>query len=73
MTWLIVFVVAVLIMQVVLFFVIRAKKKAEKANSIIDKYNIRSTGDAFKLMNDTSIPEEDRKRIEEVYNGSDDN
>ncbi len=70
MTWLIIFVVLVLIMQIGLFFVIRAKKKADKENSIIEKYNIRSSGDAFKLLNDSSIPEEDRKKIEEVYRGA---
>lgn len=69
MYWLIVFVAVVLVMQIVLFFVIRAKKKAEKENSIIEKYNIRTSGDAFKLLNDISIPEEDRQKIEEVYNG----
>ena len=69
MTWLIVFVVFVFLMQIGLFFVIRAKKKADRENSIIEKYNIRSSGDAFKLLNDQSIPEEDRIEIEQLYNG----
>lgn len=69
MNWLIVFVVGVLIMQLALFFFIRSKKKTDKENSIIEKYKIRTSGDAFRLLNDASIPENDRKRIEEVYNG----
>lgn len=69
MNMLIVFVVAVLILQVTLFFVIRAKKKKERENSVIEKYKIKSAGDAFSLMNDTSIPEEDRMKIEQLYNG----
>lgn len=70
MNWLIIFIIGVLGMQIALFFYIRAKKKAEKKNSVVDKYNIKSSGDAFNLLNDNSIPEEDRKKIEELYRGS---
>lgn len=69
MNMLIIFVVAVLLLQVAMFFIIRAKKKKERENSVIEKYNIKSAGDAFKLMNDNAIPEEDRIRIEQLYNG----
>lgn len=69
MTMLIAFVVAVLILQLAMFFIIRAKRKKERENSVIEKYNIKSAGDAFKLMNDNSIPEEDRIKIEQLYNG----
>ncbi|MEO1052932.1 MAG: hypothetical protein AAFX87_20020 [Bacteroidota bacterium] len=61
----------VLILQVALFFIIRAKKKKEKEDSVIEKYNIRSASDAFKLINDQEIPEEDRVKIEQLYKGED--
>jgi len=34
---------------------------------MIEKYNIKSSGDAWKLINDLTIPEEDRLKIEEFY------
>jgi hypothetical protein len=69
MNGIIVLVSIVLILQVVMFFVIRAKRKKEKANSVIDRYKIKSAGDAFRIMNDPSIREEDRLEIEKLYNG----
>ncbi len=64
-----IFAVAILLLQVVLFFVIRKKKREDKKNSIIEKYNIKSPADAFRLIQDTSIPEEDRQKIETLYKG----
>ncbi|HNP19529.1 MAG TPA: hypothetical protein PKL31_13915 [Fulvivirga sp.] len=69
MNLLIILVSIVLGIQVALFFVIRNKRKKEKENSVIEKYNIKSAGDAFKLLNDPSIPEADRIEIERLYNG----
>ncbi|QSE98231.1 hypothetical protein [Fulvivirga lutea] len=60
---------AVLVLQIVLFFMIRAKKKEERENNVLLKYDINSPADAFKKMNDMSIPEEDRLKIEELYQG----
>lgn len=71
MVSLIVFIGLVLTLQVVLFFVIRAKRKKEKENSVIEKYNIKTSGDAFKLMNDMDLPEADRLEIERLYQGQD--
>ena len=65
------FISIVLIVQIVLFFLIRSKRKKEKEKSIIEKYNIQSPGDAFKLMNDMSVPEKDRLEIERLYLGED--
>ncbi len=69
MSLLILLVSIVLGIQVALFFVIRSKRKKEKANSIIEKYNIKSPGDAFRLLNDPAIPEVERMEIERLYNG----
>ena len=48
---------------------IRKKKKQEKENSVIERYNIRSAADAFRLLQDNSIPKEDRDKIEMLYKG----
>jgi len=64
---LVIFTIFVLIFQVGLFFLIRKKKKLDKENNMIAKYNIKSSGDAWKLINDLTIPEEDRLKIEEFY------
>ena len=69
----IVFVIFVLVLQIALFFVIRKKRKQEKRESIIEKYDIRSPGDAFRLMQNPDIPDEDKQKIEKLYLGNDDN
>ena len=69
----IVFVIFVLVLQIALFFVIRKKRKEEKRESIIEKYDIRSSGDAFRLMQNPDIPDEDRQKIEKLYLGKEDN
>ena len=61
--------IGVLIMQVILFLLIRKKKREERKNSIIEKYQIKSASDAFRLIQDPSIPEDDRKKIEALYQG----
>ena len=58
----------VLVFQVVMFFVIRKKKKQVKENSIESKYKIRSRSDAWKLLNNPGLPKADRIKIEKLYN-----
>lgn len=70
MNGLIIFVVFVLVLQIVLFFMIRKKRRHDKEHSVIEKYNIRSSGDAFRLLQNPEIPEEDRKEIEGLYRGN---
>ncbi|MDN5210672.1 hypothetical protein QQ020_01395 [Fulvivirgaceae bacterium BMA12] len=69
MNLIIFFVVVVLIIQIALFFVIRARNKKLKRENVIEKYNIKSPGEAFELMNNPEIPEEDRIKIEKLYQG----
>lgn len=69
MTLLIVVIVVVLVVQILIFVMSRKKIKKERENSIVEKYNIKSSGDAWRLINNQEIPEEDRKKIEEVYRG----
>jgi len=68
MTFLIILVSLALLLQIGMFFLIRAKKKKMK-EGVISRYNIKSSGDAWKLLNDPSIPEEDRMEIEKLYSG----
>lgn len=49
---------------------IRKKRRQDKEHSVIEKYNIRSSGDAFRLLQDPEISEEDRKEIERLYKGN---
>lgn len=67
MNWLLLFVFLVLVLQVVMFFIIRAKRKKDKRKNVIEKYNIRTAADAFRLLQDPNIPENDREKIEELY------
>ena len=69
MNFIIALVVIVLFIQIGLFFLIRAKKKKDKENSVIEKYNIKSAGQAWNLINDPETPEDDRKEIEKIYQG----
>ncbi|MDX1628150.1 MAG: hypothetical protein R3345_05590 [Fulvivirga sp.] len=71
MKWLIVFIIGVLILQIALFFVVRRIKKRNKENSVIEKYNIRSASDAFRLIQDPDVPSEDKQEIERLYKGND--
>jgi len=71
MTLLIVVIVAVLLIQIGIFVMTRIKIKKERANSVIEKYNIKSSGDAWRVLNDLDVPEKDRDKIEEIYKGVD--
>ena len=69
MNLIIIFVVFILLFQITLFFVIRARNKKMKKEDVIEKYAIKTPGDAFELMNNPEIPEEDRIKIEKIYRG----
>lgn len=69
MNLIIALVVGVLLFQIALFFVIRARNKKMKKEDIIERYGIKSPRDAFELMNNPEIPEEDRIKIEKIYRG----
>ena len=68
MTFLIILVSVALLLQVGLFFLIRKKKKKMK-EGVMGRYNINNSSDAWRLLNDPSIPEEDRNEIEKLYKG----
>lgn len=67
MNWLLVFVFLVLTFQIVMFFIIRAKRKKDKRENVIEKYNIRTPADAFRLLQNHDLPKDDLKKIEELY------
>ena len=57
----------VLAIQVVLFFVIKARKKKMKSESIIDRFDINSRADAWKILNQPDLAEQDRIKINKLY------
>ena len=67
-----IFVGVVFVIQIALFFIIRAKKKQERESNVLIKYNINTPADAFKRMNDMTIPEVDRMEIEKLYSKTED-
>jgi len=69
MNLLIIVIVVVLGVQIAIFIMTRRKIKKERANSILERYNIRTSGDAWRVINNLEIPEEDRHKIEELYSG----
>ena len=72
MTKLVIIVVVILVLQVGLFILTRRMRKKQKENDVIEKYNIKSAKDAWELIGDQSIPEDDRKKIEKLYHGEND-
>lgn len=68
MTFLIILVAIALLLQIGLFFLIRSRKKKMK-EGVMGRYEIKSSSDAWRLINDQSVPEEDRDEIEKLYKG----
>ncbi len=69
MTLLTIVIVVVFGIQVWIFVITRKKIKKERENSILEKYNIKTSGDAWRLINNPKIPKEDRHKIEAFYQG----
>ncbi len=46
---------------------VKNKKSKEKETTILEKYNIKSRGDLFKLINSHHLPENDREQLEKYY------
>ena len=72
MNWLYVLMGFVVVLQIFLFIVGRRIRKKERENNVLLKYNIKTRQKAWQLMSDQSIPEEDRIKIKEIYDGEDD-
>ena len=60
---------AVLVLQIGLFIAGRKMRKKQRENDILFKYEINTRHDAWKVIADPDTPEEDRKKLEELYNG----
>jgi len=71
MTWIYVLVTAVLIIQIGLFVMGRRIKKKEQENNVLLKYKIDSRQRAWQLLADPTIPEEDKEKIQELYDAED--
>ena len=57
----------VILIQIGIFVMTRRMRKREKENNVLLKYNINSRQKAWQLLADPSIPEEDKKKIQEYY------
>ena len=69
--WLYILLAIVAIIQIAIFIMARRIRKKEKENNVLLKYNINSRQRAWQLLGDQSIPEEDRKKIQEYYDKDD--
>lgn len=67
MKWLAVLMIIVLAAQVGIFFYSRKLKKENK-NHVLHRYNIKTSKDAWEVLHDPDLPEEDREEIERIYN-----
>ena len=69
MSTLLILAIVALAVQILMFFVIRSKKqKLQFPSKIAKKYGIQSRADAWKLMNDPDLSDEDRSEVEDLYN-----
>lgn len=71
MVWLVSFLVFALLFQVVLFIMIRKKKKEMKEGDILSRYNINSRADLFRLLASRDLDEQDRAKLQALYDGED--
>lgn len=68
MSSLLILVIVVLVIQVALFFLIRARKqKPDQPSEMERKYHIRTRADAWKHLNNPDLPEAEKIKIEELY------
>ena len=68
MTWLYVLIGVVVVLQVALLIWGRKIRKKAKENDVLIKYDIKTRQDAWKVLSDPALPEEDREKLEALYN-----
>jgi len=61
------FLVPVLVLQIVMFFVIRQKKKNMKRDDILVKYDISSRGELFRMLQNPDLADDDRAKLQALY------
>ena len=71
MTYLIVLAVCVLILQLFIFFYLRRKNRHMRETDILLKYDIKTRKDAWHKLQDPDLPEDDRKKLQEIYSAED--
>ncbi|NQZ76986.1 MAG: hypothetical protein HRT61_12925 [Ekhidna sp.] len=67
MIWLYILIAGVIGLQVYLFILGRRIRKKEKENNVLFKYDINSRQRAWQLLADPTVPDEDKKKIRELY------
>jgi hypothetical protein len=53
-----------------MMFVIRFKKKQDRKNNVLLKYDINTPKDAWECLNDPKIPDDEKVKIQEYYAGT---
>lgn len=68
MSFLLIIVLIVLVIQILMFFSIRSRKQDLKETSEVqDRYHIKTRADAWRLLNSSDLPEADRIKVEDFY------
>ena len=70
MFWLYILISVVFASQIGIFIWGRRIRKREKENNVLMKYDINSRQRAWQLLADQSIPDEDKAKIREIYDGN---
>lgn len=70
MTLIIVLLVAVAVVQAGIFYYSRKLKREMRENDVLLKYGIESRSDLFAALGNQNIPEDDRKKLEAIYQGN---
>ena len=56
-----------LIAQIIFFFFKLSKDKSGNEKGMLKKYGIKTRNDAWKMINNPLVPDEDRQKIEKLY------
>lgn len=60
--------ILVLTLQLAIFWYVRKERRKYQEKNVLFKYDINNRADIFRLIQDQTIPEEDRKKLESIYN-----
>ena len=61
------FLVPVLALQILMFFVIRQRKKKWRKDDVLEKYGISTRGDLFRMLQNPHLTDEDRNKLQNIY------
>jgi len=67
-TWLYILIAVVIVIQVGLLIWGRKIRKRARENDVLVKYNINTRQDAWKVLSNPDLPDDDREKLEALYN-----